>query len=80
MGSDLPVPRGIIFQSNSCEITGSPDSPIFKSEGFSFSETIADYPCEVVSSSSVDRQPRILCYFFFFLRVQLFIEQVKEEI
>lgn len=38
VGSDLPVPEGIEFQSSSCDIAGGSDSSIFKGEGFRFSE------------------------------------------
>ena len=46
VGSDLPGPEGIVFQTNTCEIAGGPDSSIFKGGAFGFSEKM-DFPHEL---------------------------------
>lgn len=46
VGSDLPVPEEIVFQSNKYEIRRSPDSRSFNGVGFRFSEKM-DFPTEL---------------------------------
>lgn len=46
--SDLPVPEGTVFQSDTCEIAGGPHSSIFKGESSRLSEKM-HFPKELSS-------------------------------